>query len=57
MKIVLVLVMVLMLVFCWLFATSLIVNGENNRTAFKYKSLFYWFAVTLSFFVGYYLNK
>lgn len=57
MKIVLVLVLVLMLIFCWIFATSVVVNGENNKSAFKIKSLFYWVAVTLSFLVGYYLNK
>ena len=57
MKIVLVLVMMLMLIFCWIFATSVVVNGGNNKTAFKIKSLFYWVAVTLSFLVGYYLNK
>lgn len=57
MKIVLVLVLVLMLIFCWIFATSVVVNGGNNKTAFKIKTLFYWVAVTLSFLVGYYLNK
>lgn len=57
MKLVLVLVLVLMLVFCWIFATSVVVNGDNNKSAFKIKSLFYWVAVTLSFLVGYYLNK
>jgi hypothetical protein len=57
MKIALVLVMVLMLIFCWIFATSVVVNGENNKSAFKIKSVFYWFAVTLSFLVGFYLNR
>ncbi len=57
MKIVLVLVLVLMLMLCWIFATSVVVNGETNKSAFKIKTLFYWVAVTMSFLVGYYLNK
>jgi uncharacterized membrane protein len=57
MKVGLVLVLVLMLIFCWLFSTSLVVNGENNKMAFKFKSLFYWIAVTISFLVGFFLNR
>jgi hypothetical protein len=57
MKIVLVLVLVLMLMLCWIFSTSVVVNGETNKSAFKIKTLFYWVAVTMSFLVGYYLNK
>lgn len=57
MKIVLVLVLVLMLLICWLFGTSVVVNGKTNKTAFIIKTIFYWVAVILSFFVGFYLNK
>ena len=57
MKVALVLVLVLMLMLCWLFATSVVVNGENNKSAFKVKSIFYWIAVTMSFLVGFYLNR
>lgn len=57
MKIVLVLSLMLMLGVCWIFGTSVVVNGESNKSAFIIKSIFYWVAVTLSFCVGYYLNK
>ena len=57
MKIVLILVLMLMLVVCWIFGTSVVVNGGNNKTAFIIKSIFYWVGVALSFCVGFYLNK
>jgi hypothetical protein len=57
MKVALVLVLVLMLMLCWLFATSVVVNGKTNKLAFFIKSIFYWIAVTMSFLVGYYLNR
>ena len=57
MKIVLVLALMLMLVVCWIFGTSVVVNGETNKSAFVIKSIFYWVGVGLSFCVGFYLNK
>jgi uncharacterized membrane protein len=41
----------------WIGSTTTIVNGEHNATAFKIKTLFFWVAVTASFFAGYYLTK
>lgn len=57
MKIVLVLALMLMLIVCWIFGTSVVVNGETNKSAFVIKSIFYWIGVAMSFCVGFYLNR
>jgi len=55
MKILLILILLIVSVFCWIFSTSLVVNGETTPLAFKIKSVLYWIAVILSFIVGFFV--
>ncbi len=55
MKILLIAILLIISIFCWIFGTSITVNGENTRTAFIIKSVFYWVAVALAFGVGVYV--
>jgi hypothetical protein len=55
MKVVLILILLIVAVICWIFSTSLVVNGENTPLAFKIKSVLYWIAIVLSFCVGLYV--
>jgi hypothetical protein len=54
MKAILILILLIVTVICWIFSTSLVVNGENTPLAFKIKSVLYWVAIILSFAVGFY---
>lgn len=53
MKILLLTFGVLFLIVMYFLTTEITINGEHNRTAFKIKSIFYWFAVTSSFCLRY----
>lgn len=55
MKILLIAILLIISNVCWLFGTSLTVNGENTRTAFIIKSVLYWVAVVLAYGVGLYV--
>ena len=41
----------------WVFATSTVVNGEHDRTAFIAKSIFYWISVIVNVSIGIALMK
>lgn len=44
---------ILVLLFCWFFATMLRVNEKsNNLAAFIWKSLFFWAAIAISYSLG-----
>jgi len=55
MKIIVAIIYAMFLMVAWIAATSTIVNGSHNATAFKIKSLFYWVTVITSILVGHYL--
>jgi hypothetical protein len=42
---------------CWIFATSTLVDGSHNKTAFKIKSFFYWLAIVASISIGYLISN
>ena len=55
MNFLLVAIFIVIAIVCWIFGTSITVNGENTRVAFIIKSVFYWVAVALAFGVGLYV--
>lgn len=57
MKTVLIIILIIVAAVCWVFGTSTTVNGEHSSMAFKVKSIFYWTAVILSFFIGMYVGN
>jgi hypothetical protein len=57
MDLILIIVFLIVTVICWIFSTSLVVNGENTPLAFKIKSVLYWVAIILSFCIGIYVGQ
>ncbi len=53
MKVFLMTMTALFLLLMWLFSTSLTVGGKHDFTAFKFKSIFYWVSIIVSFMAGY----
>lgn len=51
------LVWVFVLISAWFALSSKILDDDNNAKTFKIKSFFYWLAIFLTFFGGYYLTK
>ncbi len=41
----------------WVVSATTAADFEDAFTNFKMKSVFYWIAIALSFFAGYYLTK
>jgi hypothetical protein len=56
-KLVLTLCGMIFIFILWIFATSSQVNGQHNKAAFIVKSIFYWFAITIAFLLGYIISK
>ena len=57
MNIILIIIVLIFDSFCWMFSTSLVVNGENTSLAFKLKSIIYWIAIVFTFFIGLYFRR
>ena len=51
------LVWVFVLISAWFALSSKILDDDNSGKTFKIKSFFYWLAIVLTFFGGYYLIK
>ena len=45
------------LISAWFTSSSNILDSDDNAKTFKSKSVFYWLAIVLTFFAGYYLTK
>lgn len=57
MKTILIIILLIIDIVCWIFSTTLVVNGKHTQLAFKFKSIFYWLAIILTFSIGFYISQ
>lgn len=50
-------ILVIILLILWLFATAAKVNGGDSKASFIVRSIVYWIAIIFTFLIAFYIGK